>query len=91
MALEHLSASLHCWMTVIVYSNLCFAKTYIEPGALTAKNLKRIVIDASHIDQKKRGILGMKETHEPLAKLLNREEIHRRYNSATDNIDIIFY
>lgn len=33
-----------------------------------------MVIDVSYIDQKKRGILDMKELHEPLVKLLLREE-----------------
>jgi protein CMS1 len=37
-------------------------------------NLKQVVIDVSYIDQKKRGILDMKELHEPLIKLLLREE-----------------
>lgn len=33
-----------------------------------------MVVDASYIDQKKRGILDMKELHEPLIKLLLRKE-----------------
>lgn len=32
------------------------------------------MIDVSYIDQKKRGILDMKELHEPLIKLLLRTE-----------------
>ena len=32
------------------------------------------MIDVSYIDQKKRGILDMKDLHEPLLKLLLRKE-----------------
>ncbi|KAH7109082.1 U3-containing 90S pre-ribosomal complex subunit-domain containing protein [Dendryphion nanum] len=46
----------------------------LDQKALSTANLKRIVIDVSYIDQKKRGILDMKELHEPLIKLLLREE-----------------
>lgn len=44
-------------------------------GALSASHLERIVIDASHIDQKKRGIMDMKETQVPLVQLLARKDI----------------
>jgi protein CMS1 len=46
----------------------------LDEKALSTENLKRIVIDVSHIDQKKRGILDMKELHEALLKLLLRKE-----------------
>lgn len=46
----------------------------LEDGALSTTNLKRVVIDVSYIDQKKRGILDMKELHEALLKLLLRKE-----------------
>jgi protein CMS1 len=46
----------------------------LEEKALSTDNLKRVVIDVSYIDQKKRGILDMKELHEPLLKLLLRKE-----------------
>ncbi|KAF2643112.1 hypothetical protein P280DRAFT_467194 [Massarina eburnea CBS 473.64] len=46
----------------------------LDQDALSTANLKRVVIDASSIDQKKRGILDMKELHEPLIKLLLRKE-----------------
>ncbi|KAF2856533.1 hypothetical protein T440DRAFT_484684 [Plenodomus tracheiphilus IPT5] len=46
----------------------------LDQKALTTKNLKRVVIDVSYIDQKKRGILDMKELHESLIKLLLRQE-----------------
>jgi protein CMS1 len=41
---------------------------------LSTTNLKRIVIDVSYIDQKKRGILDMKDLHESLIRLLLRKE-----------------
>jgi protein CMS1 len=54
--------------------------------------LKRIVVDASHIDQKKRGIVDMRETMLPLAKLLCREALKERYGDDTvKHIDLIFY
>lgn len=49
------------------------------PGSLKIDALERIVIDGSHIDQKKRGIFDMKETFFPLLQLLNRPEFRDRY------------
>jgi len=63
----------------------------IEDGALIVDELQRIIIDASHIDAKKRGILEMKETHEPLIKWLNRREFKDRFGLPADGIDLIFY
>ncbi|KAK0510118.1 hypothetical protein JMJ35_007512 [Cladonia borealis] len=60
-------------------------------GALTSSNLERIVIDASHFDQKKRGIFDMRETQEPLVQLLNRMELKSRYSSDTGAIQILLY
>ena len=60
-------------------------------GALTSSNLERIVIDASHIDQKKRGIFDMRETQEPVVHLLNRMELKSRYGSNTSAIQILLY
>ena len=58
-------------------------------GALSVNHLKRIVIDASHIDIKKRGILDMKDTQLPLVKLLNQSELRLRYGKKA--LQIIFY
>ncbi|KAG7291680.1 csm1-like protein [Staphylotrichum longicolle] len=64
----------------------------IENEALSLDSLKRIVVDASHIDQKKRGIVDMRETMLPLAKLLCREALKQRYEDDTaKHIDLIFY
>ncbi len=60
--------------------------------ALSLEKLKRIVVDASHIDQKKRGITDMRETMMPLAKLLCRKALKERYEDETaQHIDLIFY
>ena len=61
------------------------------PGALTLEKLERIVIDSSHIDLKKRGILDMKETQQPLMNFLNRFELKGRYGAASEGIDLLFY
>ncbi|KAJ4286756.1 Protein cms1 [Kalmusia sp. IMI 367209] len=46
----------------------------LDQNALSTANLKRVVVDVSYIDQKKRGILDMKDLHEPLIRLLLRKE-----------------
>ncbi|KAF1975592.1 hypothetical protein BU23DRAFT_503563 [Bimuria novae-zelandiae CBS 107.79] len=46
----------------------------LDQNALSTVNLKTVVVDVSYIDQKKRGILDMKDLHEPLIKLLLRKE-----------------
>ncbi|KAJ9641475.1 Protein cms1 [Coniosporium apollinis] len=63
----------------------------LDDGALSSDNLKRIVIDASHIDQKKRGILDMKEIEVPLVQLLGREEFKKRYGAAEKRLELLFY
>ena len=65
----------------------------LDDGALSSKHLKRIVIDASHVDQKRRGILDMRETHVPLIKLLSRSEFRKRYDSADEGqrLKLLFY
>jgi protein CMS1 len=63
----------------------------LEDGALSAKHLKRIIVDASYIDQKKRGILDMKETEIPLVKLLMREDLKARYNDEGVSTRLLFY
>ena len=60
-------------------------------GALKLDNLKNIVIDGSHIDQKKRGIFDMKETFRPMLQLLNREEIRARYGKQEEKIQILVF
>lgn len=49
------------------------------------------MIDASHIDQKKRGILEMKETEVPMVQLLARDELRKRYGAAEKKLELLFY
>ena len=60
-------------------------------GALSSEKLERIIVDCSHIDQKKRGIFDMKETQQPLMALLNRESMKSRYGKEKDGIDLLLY
>jgi protein CMS1 len=60
-------------------------------GALAIDRLERIVIDVSHIDQKKRGILDMRETQVPLIKWLSRNELKGRFSAGEGKIDLMFY
>ncbi|KAI4850844.1 hypothetical protein E4T44_02055 [Aureobasidium sp. EXF-8845] len=63
-----------------------------DDGALSAGRLERIIIDASHIDSKKRGILDMKEVQSPLIKLLTRPSFKEKYNEdKMKKIELIFY
>ncbi|KAF5679533.1 hypothetical protein FDENT_8681 [Fusarium denticulatum] len=56
-------------------------------GALSLDNLKRLVVDASHIDQKKRGVMDMKDTMMPLARFLSRKELKDRYGDEKKPLD----
>ncbi|KAF2170316.1 hypothetical protein M409DRAFT_19138 [Zasmidium cellare ATCC 36951] len=63
----------------------------LEDGALSTKHLERIVMDASHIDQKKRGVLDMKELQVPLVQLLNKAELKERYGSGEGRVELLFF
>ena len=63
----------------------------LDEGALSVKHLKRIVVDASHVDQKKRGILDMRETQIPLVRLLSRPKFKERYEAEKDEFQLLFY
>lgn len=65
----------------------------LEDGTLSSKHLRHIVIDASHVDQKKRGIFDMRETHLPLVRLLTRSEFKKRYEAAeeVEKVKILFF
>lgn len=63
----------------------------LEDGALKADCLERIVIDASHIDTKKRGILDMKETQVPLVQLLTRTDLKERFGTGEGKIELLFF
>ncbi|CAK7266923.1 Protein cms1 [Sporothrix epigloea] len=54
----------------------------LEQGALSVQHLRRIVVDASHLDQKKRGVLDMQDTTIPVVRWLSRPELKSRYRSS---------
>lgn len=60
-------------------------------GALSLDNLQRLVVDASHVDQKKRGIMDMKDTMMPLARFLTRPEFKERYGAEKKPLALLFY
>lgn len=55
------------------------------------QHVKRIVVDASHIDQKKRGIMDMKDTMLPLSTWLSRKEFKDRYTAERNPIEVLFF
>ncbi|KAH9994738.1 U3-containing 90S pre-ribosomal complex subunit-domain containing protein [Xylariaceae sp. FL0662B] len=64
----------------------------VENQSLKLDSLERLVIDASHIDQKKRGIMDMKETMLPLARWLARREFkERQTDDAEKPLQLLFY
>ncbi|OCK81819.1 hypothetical protein K432DRAFT_325441 [Lepidopterella palustris CBS 459.81] len=63
----------------------------LENGALKCTNLKRVIIDVSHIDGKKRGILDMKELHKPLIDLLIRRDFKGDDGTWNDKFQLCFF
>ncbi|KAI0967839.1 U3-containing 90S pre-ribosomal complex subunit-domain containing protein [Xylaria arbuscula] len=63
----------------------------VDSGTLKLDKLERLVVDASHIDQKKRGIMDMKETMIPLARWLCRSECKERYIDPDRPLQLLFY
>ncbi|KAI1499974.1 U3-containing 90S pre-ribosomal complex subunit-domain containing protein [Biscogniauxia marginata] len=63
----------------------------VESGSLRLDNLERLIVDASHIDQKKRGIMDMKDTMLPLARWLARTEFKERYTDPEKPLQLLFY
>ncbi|TVY57570.1 Protein CMS1 [Lachnellula cervina] len=66
-------------------------KDLMDDGALAVDRLERIVIDASHIDLKKRGILEMKDTQVPLIFWLGQSKFKERYATDKNGIQLLFY
>jgi protein CMS1 len=62
----------------------------LEEKALSTANLKQVVIDVSYIDQKKRGILDMKELHESLIKFLLRKNFLGEGKERGDGLFLFF-
>ncbi|KAI9835404.1 MAG: hypothetical protein M1819_002322 [Sarea resinae] len=63
----------------------------VQAGALSLDKVHRIMVDSSHIDQKKRGILDMKETQIPLIGFLNLKGLKDRYGQDSRGVDLLFY
>ncbi|KAK3700343.1 Protein cms1 [Vermiconidia calcicola] len=63
----------------------------LDNGVLSSSHLERIVVDASYIDQKKRGVLDMKELQVPLVQLLARKELKERYGGGESKIELLFF
>lgn len=63
----------------------------MSTGVLSSDKLERIVVDFSNIDQKKRGILDMKETQGPLMQLLSRADFMGRYGQGIGGLDLLFF
>ncbi|KAL8733614.1 MAG: hypothetical protein Q9166_002023 [cf. Caloplaca sp. 2 TL-2023] len=55
------------------------------------ENLERIIIDCSYLDQKQRSIFDMKETQQPLMRLLNKEDLKARYTDTSSPVRLIFF
>ncbi|KAF1841402.1 uncharacterized protein K460DRAFT_318299 [Cucurbitaria berberidis CBS 394.84] len=62
----------------------------LDEKALSVANLKRVLVDVSYIDQKKRGILDMKDLHEALLKFLLRKEFVGEERQGGDGL-FLFY
>ncbi|PMB64408.1 Protein CMS1 [Beauveria bassiana] len=63
----------------------------IDNGALSLEGLHRIVVDASHIDQKKRGVMDMKDTMMPLAKFISKKQFEDRYTDEDKPLSLLFF
>lgn len=63
----------------------------ISTGSLCTERLERIVVDCSHIDVKKRGILEMRETQIPLTQFIGQKEFMERYSAESQHIDLLFF
>ena len=53
-------------------------------------NLRRIVVDGSHQDDKRRTIFTMKQTFQPLIVMLNKKRVRSRYGAA-NKIEILVF
>ena len=60
-------------------------------GALSLAHLEQVVVDCSHIDQKKRGILDMHQIQQPLMALLNQPELKSRYGNGSGKVRLLLY
>lgn len=64
----------------------------IQKDAVKLESLKRIVLDASYMDEKKRTLLTIDEVFVPLLHLLNMPAIKIRFGTDTaDNIELMVF
>lgn len=61
----------------------------IKAEALKTSDLKRIVIDGSYIDQKKRSIFDMKEIFVPLLDFLSHKKLKKRFEDG--NLQVLVF
>ncbi|KEF58674.1 uncharacterized protein A1O9_06600 [Exophiala aquamarina CBS 119918] len=62
----------------------------VDAGALKLEHVKRIVVDGSYKDEKKRRIFEMNELFRPLVELLSRAELKQRYGT-TNPVEIMVF
>jgi U3-containing 90S pre-ribosomal complex subunit len=60
-------------------------------GSLSLDKLRRVVVDASHVDGKRRGIFDMQELQAPLLDFLSTGDLKERYGETTHGVDLLFY
>jgi len=62
----------------------------IDADALNLDDVKRIVVDGSYQDEKRRSIFEIKEVFRPLVELLSRAELKQRYGSDAPVEIVVF-
>jgi protein CMS1 len=62
----------------------------IEDGALSTASLRRVVLDASYIDEKRRWLFSIKEVGAEVMKLLRLPALAERYGQD-HGIELIMY
>ncbi|KAL6245713.1 Protein cms1 [Rhinocladiella similis] len=62
----------------------------IKAGAIRTSSVRRIVVDGSYRDEKKRNIFEMQELFQPLLALLNLEAFRTRYG-ARDRLGVLVF
>jgi protein CMS1 len=63
----------------------------LDKDVMKIKDLKRIVIDGSHLDQKKRSIFDMKELLDPLVRLLSTQPISDRLDAEDRRTRVLVF
>ncbi|KAK7883704.1 Protein cms1 [Exophiala xenobiotica] len=66
-------------------------KDLIDADAMKTSGIRRIVVDGSYKDEKKRSIFEMEELFRPLLALLNMEQIRKRYGAEEDKVEILVF